>query len=144
MQRQELAREIRVTFDMKHSVLVVEDDFLNRLLLVTLLEAEGYEVVEASNGQAALAVLDVLIPKLIVMDINMPEMNGMELMAKLKIRSEWRDIPILAVTAYFSSSDEHEIRSAGADELISKPISNKRFISVTSHVIANAAPGCQG
>ncbi|MGB7409009.1 MAG: response regulator [Pontixanthobacter sp.] len=121
---------------MSKNVLIVEDDFFNRLLMVTLVEAEGHAVLEATHGREALDILGHTIPDLIVMDINMPEMSGTKVLERLKARPQWANIPVLVVSGYARADEQRSFREAGADRIISKPISNVNFIEACSELLA--------
>jgi two-component system cell cycle response regulator DivK len=128
-------------------VLVVEDNVLNMKLFNDLLEANGYTVLQAKNGLEALRIAGMDRPDLILMDIQLPEVSGLEVTERLKADEELRDIPIIAVTAFAMRGEEEKIRRAGCDGYLTKPISITGFLQVIeqysgSHVdgIAAAAP----
>jgi CheY-like chemotaxis protein len=106
-------------------VLIVEDNARNRRLLRVLLTSHGYHVVEAQSGAEALKALEQDRPDLILLDIQLPEMDGLELARKIK--RKLGDIPIIAVTAYAMKGDRERILSAGCDGYVSKPIDTREL-----------------
>lgn len=103
-------------------VLVVDDNYQNLKLVRVLLRTEGYEVRTAIDAEAALDELEGFSPRLILMDIQLPGMDGLELTRKLKADPARRDIAIIAVTAYAMKGDEEKARAAGCDGYVAKPI----------------------
>jgi two-component system cell cycle response regulator DivK len=114
---------------MSHRVLIVEDNELNMKLFHDLLEASGMQILMTRNGIDALEVAKREKPDLIVMDIQLPEMSGLEVTERIKSDPELRPIPVIAVTAFAMKGDEERIRAAGCEAYMSKPISIDRFIS---------------
>jgi len=108
--------------DTRGVILYVEDNLDNRILVRRVLMAEGYTVVEAESAQSALAYLDRETPDLILMDINMPDVDGYTLTKQLKARPELRRVPIIAVTANVMKGDMEKSLEAGCDGYIPKPI----------------------
>ncbi len=104
------------------TILYVEDNFENRVLIRRVLESEGYIMFEASTAAKALAQVEEHLPDLILMDINMPDMDGYTLTAKIKEREEHKDIPVIAVTANVMRGDKERALKAGCDGYIQKPI----------------------
>ncbi len=116
---------------MKHmakTVLVVEDNELNMKLFHDLLEASGYAVVETRNGFEAIELARTHKPDLILMDIQLPEVSGLEVTKWLKEDDELRPIPVIAVTAFAMKGDEERIRQGGCEAYLSKPISVAKFL----------------
>jgi two-component system, cell cycle response regulator DivK len=109
-------------------VLVVEDNELNLKLFCDLLRAHGFVTEPVSDGREAVAKARSFEPDLVVMDIQMPHVTGLELIQEMKADPELRAIPIMAVTAYAGREDEERIRAAGANAYVSKPISLARFM----------------
>jgi two-component system cell cycle response regulator DivK len=103
-------------------ILYVEDDFNNRLLIRRVLMAEGFQVLEAPNAAAALQILKTTRPDLILMDINMPDMDGYNLTAEIRGIHELATIPIVAVTANVMRGDRERTLEAGCDGYIQKPV----------------------
>jgi two-component system cell cycle response regulator DivK len=110
-------------------VLVVEDDAQNSYLIGFILEKSGYEVVTAVDGEQAIVEVENALPDLILMDMLLPKMNGYEATRRIKARSEAKDIPIVALTAYSMKGDREKILESGCDGYISKPIDPETFVS---------------
>ena len=110
------------------TVLIVEDNELNMKLFHDLLEAHGYNILEARTGPEALKMADAHRPDLILMDIQLPEVSGLEVTQKIKNNEELVDIPIIAVTAFAMKGDEERIRQGGCEDYIAKPISVAAFL----------------
>ena len=100
---------------MAKRILVVEDNDLNRKLFCDVLKVNGYEVVPVADGQNVLATAQRFVPQLVIMDIQLPNVSGVDLIAQLKRDPVTRPVPVLAVTAYAGKGDEERIRDAGAD-----------------------------
>ena len=113
---------------MKKTVLVVEDNELNMKLFNDLLEAHGYNVVQTRDGLKALDLARTHKPDLILMDIQLPEVSGIEITKWLKEDDALRSIPVIAVTAFAMKGDEQKIREGGCEAYISKPISVINFL----------------
>ncbi len=109
-------------------MLVVEDNELNLKLFCDLLEVHDYETQAVRDGRDAVAQALAFMPDMIVMDIQLPHVSGLELIAAMKADPALAGIPIMAVTAYASPADEERARTAGAASYVSKPISLLRFI----------------
>jgi two-component system, cell cycle response regulator DivK len=110
------------------TVLHVEDNFDNRLLVRRLLQAYGYKVIEAENANAARKLLMNSTPNLILMDINMPDVDGYTLTYELKSMPHLVSVPIVAITANVMKGDRERTLSAGCDGYIEKPIDVDKFI----------------
>jgi len=111
-------------------VLIVEDNELNMKLFHDLLEAHGYDTLATDDGMTALDLVRRHKPDLVLMDIQLPEVSGLEVTRWLKDDPELNAIPVIAVTAFAMKGDEEKIRNGGCDDYIAKPISVQRFISV--------------
>jgi two-component system cell cycle response regulator DivK len=109
-------------------ILVVEDNELNLKLFCDLLRAHGYEAEPVRDGREAVERARAFAPDLVIMDIQMPHITGLEIIEQMKADEELIAIPIMAVTAYAGKGDEERIREAGAEGYVSKPISLMRFI----------------
>ena len=116
-------------------VLVVEDNELNLRLFCDLLRAHDYDAAAVRDGREALAIAREFRPDLIVMDIQMPHVTGLELTEAIRADEELSAIPIMAVTAYAGKGDEDRIRAAGANAYVSKPIALLRFIETVESLM---------
>jgi two-component system cell cycle response regulator DivK len=108
-------------------ILIVEDNPANMRLIRMVLRTKGYSVLEATDGEEALIVAAEGRPDLIVMDIQLPKMDGLEVTKKLRQAPEFRQTPIIALTASAMDGDRERIIAAGCDEYISKPVNTRRF-----------------
>ena len=108
---------------MKTKILIVEDDALNMQLLNDLLQAHGYETLQEVSGSGVVQMVKEKRPDLILMDIQLPVISGLELTKILKEDEELKEIPIVAVTAFALNGDEEKIRKGGCDGYIAKPFS---------------------
>ena len=116
-------------------ILLVEDNPVNRRLAVFLLRSQGYEVREATTAKEAFEVLQKERPDLIVMDIQLPGMDGLEVTRKLKEQPATADIPVIAVTSYAMKGDREKALAAGCVGYVTKPIDKKIFIDeVAAHL----------
>ena len=113
---------------MPKKVMIVEDNELNMKLFRDLIEASGYETVRTRNGLEALDLARLHKPDLILMDIQLPEVSGLEVTKWLKEDEDLRVIPVIAVTAFAMKGDEEKIREGGCEAYISKPISVMGFL----------------
>ena len=109
-------------------ILVVEDNELNLKLFCVLLRAHGFDTEPVRDGREALDRARGFAPDLVVMDIQMPHVSGLELIEQMKSDAELKATPVMAVTAYAAKGDEERIRDAGAEGYVSKPISVIRFV----------------
>ena len=108
-------------------ILIVEDDRLNMILMCDLLELHGYRVLKAITGGEAIAVARRERPNLIVMDIGLPNMDGIATLRALRADPSTADIPVVAVSSFAMRGDKDEFISAGFDGYLSKPIDTRRF-----------------
>ena len=113
---------------MVQTVLIVEDNELNMKLFHDLLEAYGYATVQTKNGREAVGLAREHHPDLILLDIQLPEISGLEITKILKADDDLKSIPIIAVTALAFRGDEERVLEAGCDAYISKPISVAEFL----------------
>jgi len=114
-------------------VLIVEDNRLNMKLFNDLLALNGYTVFQAADGLEALRIARLHRSDLIVMDIQLPELSGLEATKQLRADEELRSIPIVAVTAFAMKGDEEKIRQAGCDGYMTKPISIASIMQAIEH-----------
>ena len=120
------------------TVLIVEDNELNMKLFHDLLEANGYRVLQTRDGLSALDLARHHMPDLIIMDIQLPEVSGIEVTKWLKEDDELKSIPVIAVTAFAMKGDEERIREGGCEAYISKPISVSMFLDTVRQFIGEA------
>src|SRR6516225_4681138 len=114
---------------MNKRILVVEDQPDNRRILRDLLTSAGYEIIEAENGQEALEVVARERPNLILMDIQLPLLDGYEVTRRIKADPALRSIPIIAITSYALSGDESKARAAGCDAYVAKPYNSRALLA---------------
>jgi two-component system, cell cycle response regulator DivK len=126
---------------MKKTVLIVEDNELNMKLFNDLLEAHGYATLKTSHGIEAMELARAHKPDLILMDIQLPEVSGLEVTRWLKADEELKSIPVIAITAFAMKGDEERIREGGCEAYMSKPISVAKFIAtVKTYLEAEGKP----
>ena len=126
---------------MKKTVLIVEDNELNMKLFNDLLEAHGYATLKTSHGIEAMELARAHKPDLILMDIQLPEVSGLEVTRWLKADEELKSIPVIAITAFAMKGDEERIREGGCEAYMSKPISVAKFIAtIKTYLEADAQP----
>ena len=113
---------------MGQKILIVEDNELNLKLFCDLLRVHGFEVEPVRDGREALDRARAFEPDLVIMDIQMPHVSGLELIEQMKAEEAFEKVPVLAVTAYAAKGDEERIRDAGAEGYVSKPISVMKFV----------------
>lgn len=119
----------------KPTVLVVEDHPLNMKLAADLLELNGFQVIKATDGESALQMLQSARPDLILLDLHLPGMDGLQVFQKIKADPRLARIPVIALTASAMREEEERIRSVGFTDYIAKPIETKRFIAtVRAHL----------
>jgi two-component system cell cycle response regulator DivK len=118
------------------TVLIVEDNDLNMKLFHDLLEAHGYETLQTKDGMEALKLARNHRPDLILMDIQLPEVSGLEVTKWIKEDEDPRSIPIIAVTAFAMKGDEEKIRECGCEDYIAKPISVARFLETVQRFLS--------
>ena len=123
---------------MQKSILIVEDNELNMKLFHDLLEAHGYGTIQTRSGFEAIELARRHKPALILMDIQLPEVSGLEVTKWLKDDHELRCIPVIAVTAFAMKGDEERIREGGCEAYLSKPISVVGLIDTVRRFIGNA------
>ncbi|MBV9996596.1 MAG: response regulator [Caulobacteraceae bacterium] len=124
---------------MPKTVLIVEDNELNMKLFHDLLEAQGYETLETREGLQALTLARQHHPDLILMDIQLPEISGLEVTKWLKDDETLADIPVVAVTAFAMKGDEERIRAGGCAAYIAKPISISHFLETIKRFLEPTA-----
>src|ERR1700712_2174325 len=122
---------------MSKKVLIVEDNELNMKLFHDLLDAQGYETLQTREGLQALALARAHHPDLILMDIQLPEISGLEVTKWLKEDDELSHIPVVAVTAFAMKGDEERILEGGCEAYLSKPISVAKFLATVRTYLAD-------
>src|SRR5881296_2024081 len=120
---------------MAKTVMIVEDNELNMKLFHDLLEAHGYDTVATRNGIEALDLARANRPDLILMDIQLPEVSGLEVTKWLKEDDSLKSIPVVAVTAFAMKGDEEKIREGGCEAYIAKPISVANFVETVKKLL---------
>lgn len=134
VEREPVANEARG----RKTVLIVEDNELNMRLFNDLLGAHGYRTLQARHAREAFTLARTHRPNLILMDIQLPETNGLEATKWLKDDDELCTIPVVAVTAFAMKGDEERMRAGGCEAYISKPISISRFIATVRRFVGDA------
>ena len=122
---------------MSKRVLIVEDNDLNMKLFHDLLEAHGYATLQTKDGMEALKLARQHHPDLILMDIQLPEVSGLEVTKWLKDDPQLKSIPVVAVTAFAMKGDEERIREGGCEAYLSKPISVGKFMETIRHFLGS-------
>ena len=125
--------------DNKGTILYVEDNIDNRTLVRRILLSEDYNLIEAVNAMEALKVLETTKPDLILMDINMPDMDGYTLTARIKTTPGFERVPILALTANVMRGDKEKTLEAGCDGYIQKPLDIDQLIREVERFLARSA-----
>ncbi len=118
--------------------MVVEDNALNIKLFCDLLAAHGHETEAVTDSREALETARSFKPDLVITDIQLPHVSGLELMAQIRADEELADVPIMAVTAYAAAGDDERIREAGAQAYVSKPISVAKFAETVDQLLESA------
>ncbi len=126
---------------MTQRILIVEDNELNLKLFRDLLAANGFETVETREGLEAISLTRNMRPDLILMDIQLPEISGLDITRKIKADPELRHIPVIAVTAFAMKDDEARILEAGCEAYLSKPIAIDQFLSVVRRFLLPVTAG---
>ena len=123
---------------MAKRILVVEDNDLNRKLFCDVLKSQGFAVEPVADGKEALDRAREFVPNLIIMDIQLADVSGVELIERAKADPALRAIPVLAVTAYAGRGDEERIRDAGAEGYLAKPVSIAPFLAAVRALLDRA------
>ena len=121
-------------------VLIVEDNLLNMKLFSAMVESQGYDVLQAGDGRAALDLARRQHPDLIIMDLQLPDMSGLDVTRSLKADSDTSDIAIIATTAYALRGDEAKIRASGCDGYMAKPIAVSDLLDLIESLITRPPP----
>jgi two-component system cell cycle response regulator DivK len=119
-------------------ILIVEDNELNLKLLHDILEAHGYSIIATGEGEQGLALARDYRPDLILMDLQLPDISGLDAVRQLKQHEETRNIPIVAVTAFAMVGDERKALMGGCDAYVAKPIALRDFLDMVERFIGTA------
>jgi two-component system, cell cycle response regulator DivK len=117
-------------------ILIVDDNLMNLKLIRVLLAGEGYDVRVAADAAEALAVLQTFMPRLILMDIQLPGIDGLELTKRLKSSPEHHGVTIVALTAYAMKGDARRMIEAGCDGYVAKPIDTREFPAIVARYLS--------
>ncbi|MAF46966.1 MAG: response regulator [Rhodospirillales bacterium] len=117
---------------MSKTILIVEDNELNMKLFNDLLQAHGYQTLQTKDGREAMSLTEEHHPDLILMDIQLPKISGLEVTRQIKQKDDLKNIPVIAVTAFAMKGDEEKIMEGGCDGYISKPISVPTFLKTVA------------
>ena len=124
----------------RRCVLIVEDNLLNMKLFSAMVESQGYDVLQARDGHAALDLAHQRHPDLIIMDLQLPDMSGLDVTRSLKAASDTSDIAIIATTAYALRGDEEKIQASGCDGYMAKPIAVSDLLDLIEALITRSRP----
>lgn len=111
-------------------ILIIEDNVMNMKLFHDLLEAHGYEIIETDDGSNVVNLAREVKPDLVLMDIQLPEVSGLDIIRQMKSVEGVRDIPVIAVTAFAMKDNEAEIMASGCNAYVAKPISIEPFLEI--------------
>ena len=125
---------------MPEKILVVEDNEQNRILMRQILTYHGYDVLEATDGLTGLEMARAHMPALILVDIQMPVMNGFMVIRELRNNPELRKIKVIAVTSFAMKGDREKALQAGFDEYVTKPIDTRKFPELVKQVLSRMQP----
>lgn len=122
------------------SILLVEDNLVNQKLVISLLRKNGYQLDVANNGQEALDLLSTKLYRLILMDIQMPVLDGLEATRRIRENSAWAGLPIVAMTAHAMNGDRERCLQAGMSEYLAKPVDHRRLLKLVEQYLAEGQP----
>jgi CheY-like chemotaxis protein len=122
---------------MSDRILIVDDNVTNMKLVAYLVRAKGYDVVTASDAETAIVAINEHSPRLILMDVQLPGIDGLELTRRLKADPATRDIIIVAVTAYAMKGDQERALEAGCDDYVTKPIDTRALPNTIARLLGN-------
>jgi CheY-like chemotaxis protein len=125
---------------MPEKILVIEDNEQNRILMRQILTCHGYDVLEAADGLTGLEMARAHMPALILLDIQMPVMNGFAVIRELRNNPELRKIKVIAVTSFAMKGDREKALQAGFDEYVTKPIDTRKFPELVKQVLSRMQP----
>ena len=135
LERQQMTPEEKRRRASEKTILIVEDNELNMKLFHDLLDAHGYRILQTKDGMEALDIAREHHPDLILMDIQLPEVSGLEVTKWIKEDDNLKSIPIIAVTAFAMKGDEEKIREGGCEAYIAKPISVVQFLETVDRFL---------
>ena len=124
---------------MAKKILIVEDNEVNRVLMKDLLAYHGYEIIEAADGAAGIETAKKVRPDLILMDMQMPIMDGIQAVTRLKADPDTRDLKIVGVTSFAMKGDRERILQAGCDEYVAKPINTRELPKLVKRLLGEEA-----
>jgi len=124
-------------------ILIIEDNALNIKLFCDLLAAHGHQPQAVTDSRQALEAAREFAPDLVITDIQLPHVSGLELIRLLRADADLQAVPIMAVTAYAGQGDEDRVRGAGAQAYVSKPISVARFAATVADLLADSRAGAE-
>jgi len=122
----------------RKQVLCVEDNAVNMLLVSRIVEAEGHELIKAEDGPTALRILATIVPDIILLDINLPGINGLELARRFKADARLAPVPLIATTAQVLVGDRERCLEAGCDDYLPKPLDIRRLREVMRSYLNSA------
>lgn len=123
---------------MSKNVLCIEDNKTNMLLVSRIVEAEGYELIRAEDGPTALQLLEDMVPDIILLDVNIPGIHGLDLARIIKENERLAQVPLIATTANVLVGDKERCLEAGCDEYLPKPLDIRRLREVMRHYVNRA------
>jgi CheY-like chemotaxis protein len=126
---------------MSLTILVIDDNPVNLKLAAEVLRADGHTVIRAEDAEQALSLLEAQIPDVVLTDIALPRMDGLELTRRLKADPRYRHLPVIALTASAMKGDEARILEAGCDAYIAKPINTRTLTAQLLRALAHSPPG---
>jgi CheY-like chemotaxis protein len=129
---------------MIYNILIIEDDEMNLDMMIQRLELRGYRVLGAINGLDGIDLAREELPDLILMDVNLPEINGLEATRRLKAEPATRHIPVVALTAHAMAGDRDKALQAGCDDYETKPVNFQRLLSKIEALLVNRQTLIQG
>jgi CheY-like chemotaxis protein len=125
---------------MRHKVLIVEDNPLNMRLIEMILKSDDYVLLKATDGEEALAIAAIDHPDLVLMDIRLPKLSGLEVARRLKKNGALSHIPIIALTAHAMKGDKEKAMEAGCDSYVSKPIDTRQLPRLVASMLSSGQP----
>jgi CheY-like chemotaxis protein len=125
---------------MTHKVMIVEDNPMNMRLIEMILKSDDYVLLKATDGEEALAIAAIDHPDLVLMDIRLPKLNGLEVAKRLKKNVQLNHIPIIALTAHAMKGDMEKAMEAGCDSYVSKPIDTRQLPKLVANILSGHQP----